>query len=409
MVQQGLSPSDWALCLPEAGGLPTLVPTPGLEERLDFRCLPPREAPAPGTDERLVVHLHCHYPETLAVLLERLALCLAAQRRLVLLVTTTSSKTAAAIEPVLRVSSFVDCCERWDLLVCSNIGRNVAPLLAEVWPRLRETDLLLHLHGKRSLESRLYDDWLHSLLVTLLPDPATVELLRQTFQTCPSLGLVMPQAPESLRPYLNWGGNFELARMLATWHPRELTLSRLAPLVFPVGMMFWCRPKALQPLADLVAGLPSLPLEPIPFDGTSLHAIERLLAHGCEASGHDWALITASPPLAGVTPARISVWNPLQEDFLQTTALALRASVRQRMEDLRLQADLEQRLELRQDELERLLDQQARQSEAWHQCDQQRMVAEQARLRMEAELVGIQASRSWRWFAWLRRLRRTAG
>ncbi len=399
MAQQGLSPSDFALCLPEAGGLPTLVPTPGLEERLDFRCLTPREVPAPESDERLVVHLHCHYPETLPVILDHLEFCLAAQGKLVLLVTTTSSTTAAAIEPVLHGSPFVRCCARWELLVCSNIGRNIAPLLALVLPRLGDSDLLLHLHGKRSLESRLCDDWLHSLLVTLLPDPATVELMRQTFRTCPSLGLVMPQAPEPLRPYLNWGGNFELARMLATWHPRGLMLNRLAPLVFPAGMMFWCRPKALQPLADLVAGLPSLPLEPLPVDGTSLHAIERLVAHSCEASGHDWSLITASPPLAGVTPARISVWNPLQEDYFQSTALALRASVRQRMDDLRLQADLEKRLEVQQAELGRLLDQQARQSEAWRQCDQQR-------LRLEAELGVIQASRSWRWFAWLRRLRR---
>jgi len=402
MAQQGVSPSDFGLCLPEAGGLPTLVPTPGLEERLDFRCLTPCEAPAPGSDERLVVHLHCHYPETLPAILDRLEFCLATQGKLILLVTTTSSTTAAAIEPVLNGSPFLRCCERWELLVCSNIGRNVAPLLVKVWPRLREADLLLHLHGKRSLESRLCDDWLHSLLVTLLPDPATVELMRQTFRSCPSLGLVMPQAPESLRPYLNWGANFELARMLATWHPRGLTLNRLAPLVFPAGMMLWCRPKALQPLADLVAGLPSLPLEPVPVDGTSLHAIERLVAHSCEASGHDWALITPSPPLAGTTPARISVWNPLQEDYFQSTALALRASVRQRMDDLRLQADLEKRLKVQQAELGRLLDQQARQSEALRQCDHQR-------LRLETELGIIQASRSWRWFAWLRRLRRTTG
>ena len=36
------------------------------------------------------------------------------------------------------------------------------------------------------------------------------------------------------------------------------------------------------------------------------------------------------------------------------------------------------------------LAQQARQSEAWRQCDQQR-------LRLEAEVGVIQASRSWRW------------
>ena len=46
---------------------------------------------------------------------------------------------------------------------------------------------------------------------------------------------------------------------------------------FPIGTMFWARPAALKPLFDLGLGWDDYPEEPVPIDGTMLHALERLV------------------------------------------------------------------------------------------------------------------------------------
>lgn len=141
-------------------------------------------------------------------------------------------------------------------------------------------------------------NWRQELLATLLPDSPTLQGLRQSFAQNRNLGLVMPQPPELIRPYLNWGSNFEMAALLAEQLGGRL--QRNAVLVFPAGMMFWCRPAALAPLAKLCQALPELPPEPLAVDGTSLHALERLVVHGCEQAGFSWRLLCREP---SVSPA----------------------------------------------------------------------------------------------------------
>ena len=55
--------------------------------------------------------------------------------------------------------------------------------------------------------------------------------------------------------------------------------------------MFWARPAALEPLWGLGIGLDDLPMEPVAYDGTILHAIERMLPSVCEASGFGWCTL----------------------------------------------------------------------------------------------------------------------
>jgi lipopolysaccharide biosynthesis protein len=50
-----------------------------------------------------------------------------------------------------------------------------------------------------------------------------------------------------------------------------------ASMNFPVGTMFWARTAALKPLTDLNLQWEDYPEEPIPIDGSMLHAMERLI------------------------------------------------------------------------------------------------------------------------------------
>jgi lipopolysaccharide biosynthesis protein len=88
-------------------------------------------------------------------------------------------------------------------------------------------------------------------------------------------------------------------------------------------MMFWFRPRALQKLHLACKHLNSIPLEPLDDDGTPLHALERLVAHSCEAEGYKWALCSLedeATQLRGCSPYDLSVLEPNPEAYLQATA-----------------------------------------------------------------------------------------
>ena len=72
----------------------------------------------------------------------------------------------------------------------------------------------------------------------------------------------------------DWGNNKAHAESLV----RKLGLSKLQEnFVFPVGTMFWARTEALRPLFTMGLTWQDYPAEPLPYDGTILHALERLL------------------------------------------------------------------------------------------------------------------------------------
>ena len=329
---------DFELNIAHPQGMPTLVPSPALEQRLDWRLQqsncsnPTSTGTEPSPLPPLAVHLHVHYLETLPTLLNALEACRSGLENLRLWISTDSSAKAEVIGATLQQSSITELATTVEVRICPNRGRNLGPLLIHLWPELKQEALVLHLHGKRSLENDLGDAWLNQLLKRLLPDGDIVLALRQQFHIDPNFGLAMPQPPNLIRPYLNWGMNFELASQLAK--SMEQPIRRDAVLVFPAGGMFWARPAALAPLTQCMDALETLPPEPLPVDGSSLHAIERLVAHACEVSEHQWRLALDTKQSTASTAASLSVLNARPNDFQQATSL-LALHYRQKEADLK--------------------------------------------------------------------------
>jgi lipopolysaccharide biosynthesis protein len=95
-----------------------------------------------------------------------------------------------------------------------------------------------------------------------------------------TLGLVFPDDPH----ILGWGKNLPYAVSLA----QRLGVSEPLPrntFNFPVGSMFWARTAALRPLFELGLSWDDYPEEPVPYDGSLLHAIERILPFVAESAG----------------------------------------------------------------------------------------------------------------------------
>jgi lipopolysaccharide biosynthesis protein len=177
-----------------------------------------------------------------------------------------------------------------------NRGRDIAPKLitfADVYARY---ELLLFLHSKKSPHYDFGEAWRDHLVQTLAGSPAVVASVIEIFNTCPAVGMVIPQHFNKLRAVtdMDWGANFRKARRLA-WR-MDIDLSEHGYVDMPSGSMFWARPKALKPLLDIGLGMRDFPPEPCHWDGTIAHCIERLFLFSCEKAGFTWLKVTTEYP-----------------------------------------------------------------------------------------------------------------
>jgi len=232
------------------------------------------------TPLRVLVHGHFHYPELVDELVERLAVN---EVPVTVHLTTTSDEKAAEITRTLEQSALTG----WQVQVVPNRGRDLAPLLAGIGMRaVNDFDLLLHVHGKRSphVDSSISERWRDFLWENLVGGrSAMLDRIHAGFATQPTLGLAFPEDP-----HLNdWDLNRADGERLA------VRLGITAPLPnhfdFPVGDMYWARTDAIRPLFEAGFQWHEFPEEPLPIDGTMLHALERLTPFVVAERGYAYA------------------------------------------------------------------------------------------------------------------------
>lgn len=245
-----------------------------------------RDAPPPVAGLRTALHLHLHYPELAGEFAARLSAARGSEETpLDLILTTTSDARRIEVEYAFR--GYKGGSTR--LLVVPNRGRDIGPFLTEVGGLVQggQYDVVGHLHGKRSLavDAGLGDRWRSFLLDTLLGGAAGLPAVLSLFGADRGLGLVFAED----RHCVGWSKNRPVAEALAARMQPAPVLPEWP--VFPIGTMFWARPAALAPLWALGLGPQELPGEPVAYDGTVLHAMERMLPAVCEATGHGWCTV----------------------------------------------------------------------------------------------------------------------
>ena len=231
----------------------------------------------------VAIHGHFHYDELFPEFLARLA---ANRTRADLFLTTGDAERASRLQAACAKAGIV----RFEVKVVPNKGRDIGAFLCAFkeadWGRY---DVVGHFHGKRSVHRDARDanfgagwrDYLWDHLVgSSIP---VLDRIIHVFDLEPDLGLVFPEDP--FLP--DWDANRQDAENLA----RNMGITRELPLHFnfPVGTMFWLRPRVLSVLYRLKLAWSDMPPEPLPIDGTMLHAIERLLPFAAAEVGLDYA------------------------------------------------------------------------------------------------------------------------
>jgi glycosyltransferase involved in cell wall biosynthesis len=235
---------------------------------------PPVAAPL-----RAVIHGHFHYPELLEEFLLRLK---ANKTPTDLLLTTTSQSRGRQIEQIVAKAKTPNV----TVSIVPNQGRDIGVFLSGIeHEMLMRYDLVGHLHGKRSphAEGAIGESWRHFLWENLLGgEHAMIDVIANAFASDQTLGLVFAEDP-----HLNdWDRNRPFADDLAT---RMDLLPLPNHFDFPHGNMFWARPQALKPMFDLGLDWDDYPAEPVPIDGTLLHALERLTPLAAQKAGYRFA------------------------------------------------------------------------------------------------------------------------
>ena len=236
--------------------------------------------PASREPQRVLVHGHFHYPELVDDVLSRISLN---SQPVDVLLTTTSDDSARHLTRSLEESGLTG----WRVEVVPNHGRNLAPLFTGLGLEVvEEYDLILHLHGKKSphVDAPFADRWREFLWENLIGGRARMlDDICDAFARDPALGLVSPEDP-----HLNdWDLNRDVGEKLAH------RLGIMSPLSnhfdFPLGAMFWARTDAIRPLFEARLGWEEYPAEPLPIDGTMLHALERLIPFAVSERGYTYA------------------------------------------------------------------------------------------------------------------------
>jgi glycosyltransferase involved in cell wall biosynthesis/predicted nuclease with TOPRIM domain len=241
----------------------------------------PRRTSKSGTEPRVALHAHFFYPELAGDFVRKMG---CSRSRCDLLLSTDKHAKASMLRKAVVEY------ERGKVLirVVPNRGRDIGPLLGDFAEDvMRDYDIIGHVHGKRSLavNATTGERWREFLWQNLIGDAhPMMDIIIERFAADGSTGIVFPNDSH----LCDWDQNRDVAEDLA----RRMGIKVPLPpfFEFPIGTMFWARVDALRPLFELKISRDEYPEEPVPGDGTTLHALERLLPFVAQYVGYRLAV-----------------------------------------------------------------------------------------------------------------------
>lgn len=219
---------------------------------------------------RIAVHCHIFYPDLIAEFSNQLAIV---PFKFDVYVSVTNSDAKIKCEDEFKKIKNI---EHLDVRIVPNRGRDIAPMIVEFGEDLKKYNFICHIQSKKSLYNEgKTTGWREYLLNGLFGSETNVKRIFKAFNDDSSLGIVYPQA-YCMVPYLafSWLANksqgAELCARMGINCPEGY-------FNFPAGSMFWARQESLAPLFNLGLSWDDFPEEKGQTDGTTAHAIERLL------------------------------------------------------------------------------------------------------------------------------------
>jgi rhamnosyltransferase len=344
-------------------GLPTLMPRwHDLEHSKKPRTLGLELSSEKVNSLRTLVVIHAFNTDKLPSLLFRL---LESDFPSDIVITTASSEKAREIQNIRAEVMRSD--RTLEIEVLPNHGRDVLPF----WTTLQKYgpgyDYFLKLHLKRSahIDPQGYSQrndhdqdfgalWSNDIYSCLIPSSCEEHSMILNWMRDHGLSALYPRPLSELAHY-GWADPMNM--LIAASILRDLGVSDLnilAPLIYPVGNMFWGSMAAWLPFSRYFSEESRYPTEPLQTDGTFLHAVERCYSYLLTATWSGIGILY--PPLPedqcaikrGVSlnmenhfVSRIGENGAIQSPACLFHSLYLEASCRQRTRANRLAHELD--------------------------------------------------------------------
>jgi rhamnosyltransferase len=237
---------------------------------------------------KVAMHLHVFYID---IFKEYLKTFKKIDTKIDLFITTDSEDKKIEIANLLKIFEV----DSWvkEIIVYENRGRDVLPWI-KISSKMTNYDLVGHFHTKKSKHKKnaTVKIWNKEIFSSLLE---TLPVVLELFANNKKIGILIPDIPINFcseDKNIGWGDNKKLCislyeRMLTK---KRIDLSKVKDPIMPYGNMFWYRPEALQPIFDLNLKDEVFPDEPLPFDGTIAHALERLPVYVAWSEGYDFRI-----------------------------------------------------------------------------------------------------------------------
>lgn len=156
-----------------------------------------------------------------------------------------------------------------------NRGRDIAPMLCTFKAELQKYDFMLHIQTKESPQDNSLKGWRRFVLNHLLHSKDAVAYILQCLNE--DVGIIAP--PDYIFCYdaTGWTQNLQQAQKILDRSKIDICPEADVPTVkFPQGSMFWCKTDFLKELFNIEWDYNDFESEPLPFDGSVAHALERL-------------------------------------------------------------------------------------------------------------------------------------
>lgn len=226
---------------------------------------------------KTALHIHAHYPELLEEIIWRIK---KNKTKIDIFISVTCQE---AEDKCVKICNELDL-KIFKIKVLPNVGRDIGPMISWFLPETYfHYDFVGHVHTKKSPHANkdIILKWNNFLLENMLggSSNAMIDKILTALSKDPLLGLIFPDDPNAI----GWDKNKDIAIKLMN----RINVFKLPECFnFPVGNMFWARSTALEALMNLKLDREDYPMEPLPLDGTLLHAMERLLPFQVELNGY---------------------------------------------------------------------------------------------------------------------------
>ncbi|MBQ7628601.1 MAG: hypothetical protein IJS81_00070 [Selenomonadaceae bacterium] len=242
-----------------------------------------------------VIIAHLYYEDLIPLCVEYLC---NAPKEISLVVTVSDKDKKKIIE-----NTFKKFGRTAEVRLVSNRGRDLSALFVGCADLFDKFKYLCFIHDKKSIrvgESiAIGTSFFNLLWRNMLGSETYIKNILSKFESETWLGLLAPPHPyhggysyllftEKFWSNVCFDKTVELAETLDI--PKNFIELKYTPLA--IGSVFWCRTEALKKITSKGWKVEDFPEEPMAFDGTISHALERILAFAAQASGFytGWAM-----------------------------------------------------------------------------------------------------------------------